>query len=103
MLQIGGYNILASFTDSLNNAFMGLQSTLINIGALLLMILGLKGKHREILYTAIAVAIVGALKVFGFDLFNAHGVPLVISVFSLGAVAAVGSIVLGRWPQSQNI
>lgn len=103
MLQIGGYNALASITDNLNNAFMGLQSTLINIGAILLMILGLKGKHREILYTAIAVAIMGALKVFGFDLFNAHGVPLVVSVFSLGAVAAVASIVLGRWSQTQNI
>lgn len=102
MLQIGGYNALASITDNLDNAFMGLQSALINVGAILLMILGLKGRHREILYTSIAVAIMGALKVFLFDMFNAQGVPLVISVFSLGAVAAVSSIVLGRWPQAQN-
>lgn len=102
MLQIGGYILLASFSDSIHNAFMGLQSTLINIGAILLMITGLRLKHRELLYTSIAVAVIGALKVFGFDLFNAHGIPLVISVFSLGAVAAVGSIVLGRWPQTEK-
>lgn len=102
MLQIGGYYILASFTDSLQNALMGLQSVLINIGAIVLMILGLKGKHREILYTSLAVGVMGALKVFGFDLFKANGIPLVTSVFSFGAVAAVGSIVLGRWNQIQK-
>ena len=102
MLQLGGYYILAIFTDNLHNALMGLQSVLINIGAVMLMLLGLKGRHREILYTAIAVVIMGAFKVFGFDLFKANGIALVTSVSSFGAVAAVGSVILGRWNQIQK-
>ncbi|MHC4919582.1 MAG: hypothetical protein ACYTKC_08290 [Planctomycetota bacterium] len=37
---------------------------------------------------------------FTSDLFTAHGVPLVLSVFSFGMAAAVGSVVLGRWQRS---
>ncbi|MBU0731179.1 MAG: hypothetical protein KKE17_01740 [Proteobacteria bacterium] len=102
MLQLGAYLILATQTDNLNNALIGAQSLFINTGAIFLLSLGLMQKHKEILYTAIALALIGAFKVFGYDLFNAHGIPLVISVFSFGAVAAVGSVVLGRWPQTEN-
>lgn len=102
LLQLGGYHILASVTDQQDNALKGLQSVLINGGAIGLMIAGLRKKHREIFFTALGVALLGAFKVFGFDLFKVHGVPLVISVFSFGAVAAVGSVVIGRWPQTRK-
>ncbi|MBI5556216.1 MAG: hypothetical protein HY885_01105 [Deltaproteobacteria bacterium] len=96
------YHLLVLFSDGLENGLIGSQSVLINTGAIGLMILGLKGKKREILYTATGVAVIGACKVFGFDLFKAKGIPLVVSVFSFGAVAAVGSVVLRRIPRMQK-
>ena len=64
---------------------------------IIMMIFGLLKKNREILYTAIAVVVIGACKAIGYDLFKIHGIPLVLSVFSFGAAAAVGSMVLSRW------
>jgi hypothetical protein len=40
---------------------------------------------------------VGGIKVFAFDLFSTHGLPLVFSVFSFGQAALVESIALGKW------
>jgi hypothetical protein len=46
---------------------------------------------------AIVVGILGMLKSFVFDLFGIKGMSLVLSVFSSGVVAAVGSVVSSRW------
>ena len=99
MLQLVAYDLLSSAADPAN-ALLGAQSVFINIGAIGLMVFGLWKKDREILYTAMGVVVIGAFKALGYDLFKAHGIPLVASVFSFGAAAAVGSVVLSRWSQS---
>lgn len=100
MLQLLAYKVLsASFADPAN-AMLGTQSIFINLGAMGLMLFGLLKKNREILYMAIGVVIIGAFKSIGYDLFKVHGIPLVLSVFSFGATAAVGSVVLSRWSQT---
>ncbi len=101
MLQLVAYNLLASSTEPVN-ALLGAQSVFINVGAIGLMIFGLWKKDREILYTAMGVVVIGALKALGYDLFKAHGIPLVSSVFSFGAAAAVGSVVLSRWSHTSH-
>ncbi len=98
MLQLVAYDLLASSADPVN-ALLGAQSVFINLGAMGLMIYGLMKRQREILYTSIGIVVLGAFKALGYDLFKAHGVPLVLSVFSFGAVAAVGSVVFSRWSQ----
>jgi hypothetical protein len=54
-------------------------------------------KNVEILTVAIVVGLLGMLKSFVFDLFGIKGMPLVLSVFSSGIVAAVGSVISTRW------
>ncbi len=101
MLQLIAADLLATTGDPAN-ALLGAQSVFINLGAMGLMIYGLLKRQREILYTAIGVVVIGAFKALGYDLFKAHGVPLVLSVFSFGAVAAVGSVVFSRWSQTMH-
>ena len=61
----------------------------------------LKGRNREIVIIATIVAVLGGIKVFILDLFGINGVPLVLSVFSYGVVAAFGSVVLGKWQKKE--
>ena len=103
MIQLAAYDLIASHTVDPDNALLGAQSTFINVGAISLMIFGLLKKDREILYTSIGIVVIGAFKALGYDLFKVHGIPLVFSVFSFGAAAAVGSVVLSRWSQTGHI
>ena len=73
------------------------QSVLINAAAISLIVLAYLRQNKEIRNVAILVTIVGALKVFLYDLFGTHGLPLVFSVFSFGMAAAVESLALGKW------
>lgn len=73
------------------------QSILVNLGVLVLLLLGSRRRLPELLWVAAALGVVGCLKVFFFDLFKANGLPLVLSVLSFGVVAAVGSLVMTRW------
>lgn len=102
MLQLGSQFILAKVAGDVSNALIGAQSVFINIGAIILMLYGVSRKNKEVLGTAVVVALIGAFKSFAYDLFEAHGVPLLLSVFSFGAVAAIGSVVLGRWQQMRK-
>jgi hypothetical protein len=72
------------------------RSLLINFGVLVLLLLGSRQRLPELLWVAVALAVVGCLKVFFFDLFKSSGLPLVLSVLSFGVVAALGSILMGR-------
>lgn len=83
--------------DGAENAFMGAQSLIVNLACIGLMLWGLRAQRGEILATAVLVACYGGLRVVGSDLLGGHGVPLVLSVASFGAAAAVGSVVLHRW------
>jgi hypothetical protein len=46
---------------------------------------------------AVVLATAGAVKVFGYDFWFTHGLPLVLSVLSFGLAAAVGSLVWKQW------
>lgn len=98
-LQLGAALALAGTTGNFGAVMTGLRSVLLNGGAFLLMIAGLRSGNREILAVALTVFIGGAVKVFGYDLFQISGIPLLLSVFSFGAAAALGSVVLSRWQQ----
>ncbi len=97
MLQIASFEILALYEGDSTNVLRGVQSILINLGAALLLLMASSGRSREILNVAVLVIVIGAFKVFGYDLFRAHGVPLVLSVLSFGVAAAVCSTVMSRW------
>ena len=95
------YVILARLATDFSFQFRSGQSLLINLGALALMYLALKGRNKELIVVATLVALIGAGKVFILDMFGIKGVPLVLSVFSTGVVAAFGSVVMGRWPKKE--
>ncbi len=78
-------------------AFACTQSVIINAGVIILLVLGLQTRSREILTVAGLVVLLAAIKVFLFDLFLANGLPLVFSVFSFGVVAATSSVVMRKW------
>jgi len=78
-------------------AFDCAQSVILNLGIVLCLFAGLKQRNREMLVVAGIAVLVAVFKVFLFDLFRAHGVPLVSSVFSFGVVAAASSLVMRRW------
>ena len=73
------------------------ESILINASATAIMICAYFRNNKELRNIAILVTLVGAVKVFLYDLLGAHGVPLVGSVFTFGLAAAVESLALGRW------
>jgi hypothetical protein len=100
VLRVLAHAGLAALPVNVDNAFQGTQSVIINLMAIGLMVLGLVKRDKELLGTAVLVAVIGGLRVFASDLFSAHGVPLVLSVFSFGMAAAVGSVVLGKWQRS---
>lgn len=92
--------LFAAFQDSLAGSatdFACVQSVLVNCGIVVLLIVGLRGRNRELLLVAGGVVVVAAVKVFLLDLFRASGIPLVMSVFSFGVVAATSSLVLRKW------
>lgn len=73
------------------------QSVILNLGAVLLFLYGLRARRGEVLVVAVAVLLFGAGRVFLVDLFKAEGLPLVLSVFSFGVTAATASLVERRW------
>lgn len=103
LLQMAVYLVLVSMTEDPANGLTGAQSVLINIGAIILLLYSLRNRDKEIMGVAIGVVILGMAKGIGYDLFKVHGVPLVMSVFSLGVLAAVASVVLTRWQQKSHI
>jgi hypothetical protein len=99
--QFSLHEILSNITADFAFQFTSGQSLIINIGAILLMYLALRGRNKELIIIATIVALIGAGKVFIFDMFGIKGVPLVLSVFSTGVVAAFGSVVMGRWQKKE--
>jgi hypothetical protein len=90
-------NIAAAVLADPGNTTLCGRSLLVNLGVLVLLLLGSRYRLSELLWVAVALAVVGCLKVFFFDLFKGSGLPLVLSVLSFGVVAAVGSVIMGRW------
>ena len=79
------------------NCFGCSQSILINASAAGIMLFAFFRRNKEVRNVAVLVTLIGAVKVFLYDLLGAHGVPLVASVFTFGLAAAIESVALGRW------
>jgi hypothetical protein len=98
MIRIGIFQALQFIPPELQrDTFRCGQSMLINIAAIALILYAYLRRDKEIRNVAILVTIVGAIKVFLYDLLGTHGLPLVFSVFSFGMAAAVESLALGKW------
>lgn len=82
------------------NLFLGGQSILINLGALGLILIGGLKRDSRIVGIGASVAAIGAMRVFGHDLWNLRGLPLVFSMSSIGGAVSVGSWVWSRWNQN---
>jgi uncharacterized membrane protein len=96
-LRVGLYQGLKMMPVDLNNSFRAAQSVVINVSAIGLMLFALVRHNREVRNVALVVTLLGATKVFVFDMLGTHGLPLVLSVFSFGLAAALESVALGRW------
>lgn len=101
-LRVGLYQALKVMPVDLNNSFRAAQSVLINLSAIGLMLFALVRHNREVRNVALIVTLLGAIKVFVFDMLGTHGLPLVMSVFSFGLAAALESVALGRWNRVQK-
>ncbi|MGW8161308.1 MAG: hypothetical protein ACWGN1_03590, partial [Desulfobulbales bacterium] len=97
LLRLCLYQVLARTGSDFEYTFRGGQTIFINLGAIFLLWAATRRKNREVLTVAIVIGLLGMLKSFIFDLFGIKGMPLVLSVFSSGVVAAVGSVVSTRW------
>jgi len=101
MFRIIAYRVLAAIVtpSSLPHAFSGAQSTIINASAAVLMLFALAHGKKEVRNVALFVTLVGAVKVFLYDLIGGgiRGLPLVVSVFSFGLTTALESYGLTRW------
>ncbi len=79
------------------NSFRCAQSILVNLTAAALMVYAYVWGDEDARNLAVLATLVGGTKVFLFDLLQARGVPLVLSVLSFGMAALLESAVLGRW------
>jgi len=101
MVRIVAYEALNRLLAEPGDAFICVQSVVINLSALGLMVVAFRRVDREVRNIGIMVTIIGALKVFVFDLLQTKGPFLVASLFTFGLAAAVGSSVLRRWHQRE--
>ncbi len=97
LLRVCVYHLLVMLPGNVINSYHCAQSIIINLAAAALMLNAFFRRDREIRNVAILVTLIGAAKVFLNDLIAAHGMPLVLSVFTFGVVAAMESIALGHW------
>jgi hypothetical protein len=97
LLRTGAFLFLSSRMADAGNAFGGAQSVIITVAAMALFALAASRRSTELRSVAILVTLVAAAKVFFYDLVALQGVARVVSVFSFGLLAAVASVVLGRW------
>ncbi|NOR49523.1 MAG: DUF2339 domain-containing protein [Desulfuromonadales bacterium] len=99
-MRVGLYQVLDFLHTATRGAFGGAQSVLINVTAAVLLWLSLMRRNKELRNVAIVITVIGAGKVFLMDMVQLKGMPLMISVFTFGLVAALASFVLGRWNKS---
>lgn len=98
MIRVGIFQALQLVPAAMQrDAFRCGQSVLINAAVIALILFAYLRRDKEVRNVAILVTVVGATKVFLYDLLGTHGLPLVFSVFSFGMAAAVESLALGKW------
>ncbi|MBU0673483.1 MAG: hypothetical protein KJ950_02420 [Proteobacteria bacterium] len=93
--------VLTNLLTDPENAIKCGHSIIINCAAIIMLVLGGRLRNSEYIGIAVLFGVVGGINSFILDLFKGHGLPLVLSVLSFGCVAAIGSIVMGRW-QKRN-
>lgn len=81
----------------IDSAFRAAQTVAINIVAAGMGIWAYVRKSGEMRNIAIAIILIGALKVAIFDLMGIKGMPLVMSILSFGGGTALLSVFLSRW------
>jgi hypothetical protein len=97
LLRTGAFLFLSSRLAEAGNAFGGTQSVIITVAAMALLGLASARRSTELRSVGILVTLIGAAKVFFYDLVALQGLARVVSVFSFGLLAAVASVILGRW------
>ncbi len=102
-MRVGLYQTLDFLHAATRSNFDGAQSVLINVTALVVLWLSLLRRNKELRNVAIVLTVIGAGKVFLLDMVSLKGMPLMVSVFTFGLVAAFASFVLGRWNKGQDI
>jgi hypothetical protein len=100
MTRAAVYQFLVMMPGDIVNTYRCAQSVLINVAAAGLMLFALFRHNKEIRNVAILVTLIGAAKVFLYDMLGTHGIAQVVSIFTFGLVAALESVVLGRWPRT---
>lgn len=78
-------------------AFTASQSLVINGTAIVLMIIAVMHKNKELRNLSILITLIGGAKVFIIDMLQVSGTWLVASIFAFGIAAALESLVLARW------
>jgi hypothetical protein len=101
VLRTAAFLLLGGEASRSRDVFLSAQSLIINLAGVLLFALAARGRNRSLRTLAILVTLVGAAKVFLYDLIAVHGVSRLASVFSFGLLAAVASVVLGRWQRRE--
>jgi len=101
-LRVGLYQALDFMHMASHSAFGGGQSVLINVTAAVLLWLSLMKRNKELRNVAVVITVIAAGKVFLMDMVQLKGMPLMISVFTFGLVAALASFVLGRWNKKEQ-
>ena len=103
MLRVGIHQAVQMLPGEMQqDAFRCSQSVLINSAAAGIVMFAYLRRNDEIRNVAVLVTLIGGVKVFLYDLFGTHGLPLVFSVLSFGLAAAVESVALGKWLKQQD-
>lgn len=100
-LRTGLYQGLYAIQMATPQAFACAQSLLIDGAAIALLLLGLRQDDKELRNVGILIALIATARVF-LDLLALKGLPLLLSLFAFGSLAAVASLVLGRWGQGRR-
>ncbi len=104
VVYFAAFGILSNMMMDYTEVLYCVRSIVMNLAVIILMIVALKLRNKEILLTSGVVFVLAAVKVFIFDLFRTSGLPLILSVLTFGIVAAVSSVVLRKWGQfSQEV
>jgi len=102
LLRTAAYLFISARLADAGDTFGGAQSVIITVAAMALLALASARRSTELRSVGILVTLVGAAKVFFYDLVALHGVARVMSVFSFGLLAAVASVILGRWQRREH-
>jgi len=92
-----GVSVALAGRGDVHDLFLAAQSIIINLSGIVLFALAARSRSRELRSVAILLTLIGAAKVFLYDLITVAGVARVASVFSFGLLAAFASLILGRW------